>query len=269
MLWNSLRIGERVVERERARVRLPEQLDHDRHLHGARRVERLVCVDEQLGASVERAKSDGDFGAARGNDPAQLRLEGRRGGRLRGRVSDAAISSVSIVAATVPGSIQRGCPRCPGSCETSVLRYSDTSGCGYFAASSVAAASQLSGSGLVTFSSLMRPFSCAMPRLSRKAAHHRALAFEVIVHERAAATVSGHSAVWRDTSPSSRAAGRSTLFARNFMCAASAATASICCSVDCSSAQNSCAAATRRSDDICFHNFEGRNSLKSCVIRRY
>ena len=41
------------------------------------------------------------------------------------------------------------------------------------------------GSGLVTFSSLIRPSSWAMPRLSRNGAHHRPLALEVVVHQRA------------------------------------------------------------------------------------
>jgi hypothetical protein len=60
-----------------------------------------------------------------------------------------------------------------------------------------------------------------------------------------------------------------TLLALNFMWAASAATASTCCSVDCSSDQNSSAAVTRRSAGIRFHNLDGRNSLKSWVIRRF
>ena len=56
-----------------------------------------------------------------------------------------------------------------------------------------------------------------------------------------------------------------TLFGLNFMWDASAPTASICCSVDCSSAQNSSAAASRRSADIFSTAVDGRNSLRSCI----
>lgn len=55
----------------------------------------------------------------------------------------------------------------------------------------------------------------------------------------------------------------STLLVLNFMCAAIAATASTCCSVDCSSFQNSSAAAMRRSAGIFFHRRDGLNTLQS------
>ncbi len=54
-----------------------------------------------------------------------------------------------------------------------------------------------------------------------------------------------------------------TLYVLNFMWAAIEATASSSCSAECSSAQNSSAAATRRSAAIFFHSLEGRNPLKS------
>ena len=54
-----------------------------------------------------------------------------------------------------------------------------------------------------------------------------------------------------------------TLFARNFMWLASAATASTCCSVDCSSLQNVSAACSRRSAGIRFQMRVGRNALRS------
>ena len=68
MLWNSLRIGKRIVERQLPGLGLPEQLDHDRHLHRAGGVELLVGIEQQLVAAVERAERDRDFGAAVGDD---------------------------------------------------------------------------------------------------------------------------------------------------------------------------------------------------------
>ena len=94
MLRNSLRMGSGVVERQRAGLRLPEQLDHHRHLHRAGGVERLVGIDQHLRPAVERLEGDGDFRAARGDERAQLRLErwlrrddGKQRARLRSRSS--------------------------------------------------------------------------------------------------------------------------------------------------------------------------------------
>ena len=64
-----------LIERDRARLGLPEELDHDRHLHRAGGVERLVGIDEDFRLAIERPEGDGDLGAARGNHRPQRRLE--------------------------------------------------------------------------------------------------------------------------------------------------------------------------------------------------
>src|SRR2546430_2149912 len=57
--------GERVVERQEARVRVPEDLDHHGQLHGARGVEPQIRANEERVGAFERAvvEPDGTAGA--------------------------------------------------------------------------------------------------------------------------------------------------------------------------------------------------------------
>ena len=217
MLRNSLRIGERVVERERAGARLPEQLDHHRHLHRARGVKRLVGIDQQFGAAVERAKRDRDFGAARRDDAAQRRSRsaggagcGLRGAAQRaGRGNRASASGALTAGRRTLASVRERAPR------LRILRDQRAEIQRHVVGRELRRELRrrppcsFSASGLTTFSSLIRPFSCAMPRLSRNAAHHRPLPLEVVVHERARRDrVRDASAASTGTSLSSRAGDR-------------------------------------------------------------
>jgi len=53
---------QRVVEAQAARLGLPEQLDHHRHLHRARRVEHLVGFDRHRAASIQGLQHQPDLG---------------------------------------------------------------------------------------------------------------------------------------------------------------------------------------------------------------